>query len=137
MILQASSYKVKGIDLSKWDDVVHWDILKKEVKFVILRAGIGQGGKDSVYEKYYKKFVRIISTLEKVDEKKHQITIGYQDEGKKYSLIIKCDVVKEQKNIKKLETGKEITIIGTVKSFKPATKKNANTIYISNCFAEQ
>ena len=55
MILQTSSYKVKGIDLSKWDDVVHWDILKKEVKFVILRAGIGQGGKDSVYEKYYKK----------------------------------------------------------------------------------
>ena len=89
------------------------------------------------YEKYYKKFVRIISTLKKVDEKKHQITIGYQDEGKKYSLIIKCDMVKEQKNINKFETGKEITIIGTVKSFKPATKKNANTIYISNCFAEQ
>ncbi len=55
LILQASSYKVKGIDLSKWDEVVHWNILKKEVKFVILRAGIGKGGKDSVYEKYYKK----------------------------------------------------------------------------------
>jgi len=38
--------------LSKWDDTVHWDTLKKEVKFVILRAGIGAGGSDSVYEKY-------------------------------------------------------------------------------------
>ena len=55
LILQAFSYKVRGIDLSKWDDTVHWDILKSEVKFVILRAGIGQGGSDEVYEKYYKK----------------------------------------------------------------------------------
>ena len=52
---QISSIKWLSIDLSKWDDTVHWDTLKKEVKFVILRAGIGAGGSDSVYEKYYKK----------------------------------------------------------------------------------
>ena len=55
LILQVSSYKVLGIDLSGWDDVVYWDILKTEVKFVILRAGYGQGGSDSVYESYYQK----------------------------------------------------------------------------------
>ena len=55
LILNISSYKVLGIDLSKWDDVVYWDVLKTEVKFVILRAGIGQGGTDAVYESYYKK----------------------------------------------------------------------------------
>ena len=55
ILSQVSSLKWLGIDLSKWDDTVYWDTLKKEVKFVILRAGIGQGGKDAVYEKYYKK----------------------------------------------------------------------------------
>ena len=55
LIIPITSFKALGIDLSGWDDVVHWDNLKKQVKFVILRAGIGQGGKDAVYEKYYKK----------------------------------------------------------------------------------
>ena len=55
LIFQISSYQVLGIDLSGWDEVVYWDILKTEVKFVILRAGIGQGGRDSVYESYYSK----------------------------------------------------------------------------------
>ncbi len=49
---------------------------------------------EQAYAKYYKKFVRIISTLEKVDEKNKTITIGYQDEGGKYALTIKCDIVK-------------------------------------------
>ena len=55
LIIPITSFKALGIDLSGWDDVVHWDSLKNQVKFVILRAGIGQGGKDAVYEKYYKK----------------------------------------------------------------------------------
>ena len=55
LIFQISPYKVLGIDLSGWDDTVYWDILKTEVKFVILRAGIGAGGTDAVYESYYKK----------------------------------------------------------------------------------
>ena len=88
------------------------------------------------YEEYYKKFVRIISTLEKVDKKNHAITIGYNDEGGKYSLDIKCDIVKEQKDID-FEEGKEITIIGTMTDFKPKTENTPNTVYISNCFAEQ
>ena len=53
LILPITSFKALGIDLSGWDDVVYWDTLKTQVKFVILRAGIGQGGTDSVYEKYY------------------------------------------------------------------------------------
>ena len=55
LIFQISPYKVLGIDLSGWDETVYWDILKTEVKFVILRAGIGAGGTDAVYESYYKK----------------------------------------------------------------------------------
>ena len=89
------------------------------------------------YQKYYKKFVRIISTLEKVNKEKHQITIGYKDEDGKYSLDIICDIVDDQTNLDSLEEGKEITIIGTIKDFKVKTAKKRNRLYIKNCFAEQ
>lgn len=96
---------------------------------------------DSVkaYDKYYKKFVRIITTLHKVDKKNNTILVGYADEGGKYTLEIECAINKDEdkKIINKFEEGKEITIIGTVSDFSPRTKKNANRIYISDCFAEQ
>ena len=66
--------KLKGIDLSKWDETVHWDKLKKEVKFVILRAGYGSDNTDGVYEKYYKKC------------KEHDIPVGAYWYGKATSV---------------------------------------------------
>ena len=55
IILISSGIELFGIDLSSWDDVVYWDVLKTEVKFVILRAGYGTGTTDTVYEDYYAK----------------------------------------------------------------------------------
>ena len=55
LFIQIATYQKFGIDLSGWDDTVYWDTLKKEVQFVILRAGLGQGKSDAVYEDYYKK----------------------------------------------------------------------------------
>ena len=55
LLSQISSIQWLGIDLSGWDDTVYWDVLQNEVKFVILRAGYGAGGSDSVYEAYYQK----------------------------------------------------------------------------------
>lgn len=95
------------------------------------------GNEQKTYEKYYKQFVRISSTLKKVDKKNHKIVIGYTDEDGKYTLEIECDIVKSQKNLADLEEGKEITIIGTVNKFKQRTKKQPNRLYIKNCFAEQ
>ncbi len=91
----------------------------------------------ATYEKYYKKFVRVISNLQKVEEKKKQITLGYVDEGGKYSIDIICNMVEEQDNLEELETGKEITIIGTLVEYKEGTKKKNPTYIIENCFAEQ
>ena len=54
-ILISCQVKFKGIDLSTWDDVVYWDTLKNEVKFVILRAGYGRDNTDNLFESYYKK----------------------------------------------------------------------------------
>ena len=89
------------------------------------------------YDKYYKKFVRIITTLHKVDKKNNTILVGYDDEGGKYTLDIECAINKDedQKFINKFKEGKEITIIGTVSDFSAKTNKNATKIYISDCFA--
>ena len=91
---------------------------------------------EKAYAKYYKKFVRIISTLKKVDKKNRTITIGYFDEGDKYTLEIECDINKDEDQaiIDKFKEGKEITIIGTVKELE---LNKTNKLHISDCFAEQ
>ena len=89
------------------------------------------------YKKYDGEFVRIIGTLLKVDQKNNKITMGYLDEGGKYSLEINCKIVKDQTNLDTLEKGKEITIIGVVKDYKVKSKNKPNSLYIKNCFAEQ
>ena len=55
ILLISCQVQFKGIDLSTWDDVVYWDTLKNEVKFVILRAGYGRDNTDNLFESYYKK----------------------------------------------------------------------------------
>lgn len=89
------------------------------------------------YKKYYKKFVRVVSTLEKVDEKNNTITLSYIDDGKKYSLDIECNMASKNSNIDKLEKGKEVTIIGTVNKYGFKSSKKVGKLYINNCFAEQ
>ena len=89
------------------------------------------------YKTYYKKFVRIVSTLQKVDKKNKKLVLGYIDEDGKYSVDIVCNLVDEQLNINKFEENKQITIIGTLKDYKSKTKKNNRTIYIKDCIAEQ
>ena len=91
------------------------------------------------YDKYYKKFVRVITTLHKVDKKNRVLTIGYEDEGDKYTIDIVCDLNKDQdqKIINKFESNKEITVIGTVSEIEPRTNKTATKLHLSNCFAEQ
>ena len=89
------------------------------------------------YKKYYKKFVRVVSTLEKVDEKNNTITLSYIDDGNKYSLDIECNMASKNSNIDKLEKGKEVTIIGTVNKYDFKSSKKVGKLYINNCFAEQ
>ena len=95
------------------------------------------GNEVKTYKKYYKKFVRVISTLESIDEKNNTITMSYKDDGGKYSLDIVCEMATDKKELKKLKEKKETTIIGTVTDFDYKTTKKPNKLYISNCFAEQ
>ena len=89
------------------------------------------------YEKYYKKFVRINSTLHKIDKKNNKIILGYEDKDGKYTLEIHCKMADKKTNISELKKAKAITIIGTITNFELKDKKNNNKLQISNCFAEQ
>ena len=89
------------------------------------------------YNDLYKKFVRINSTLKKVDKKNNTITIGYEDEEGKYTMDIICNMANKDGKIYDFEVGKEITIIGTVYDMKGKTAKTPTTLKIKNCFAEQ
>ena len=95
--------------------------------------------KDEVkaYNKFYKKFLRVKSTLKEINAKKNTVTLGYTDEDGKYSIDVICKLVPEQTNIVSFEKDKAITIIGTVKEYKGATKKVNKTLYIRNCIAQQ
>ena len=89
------------------------------------------------YKKYFKKFLRLKSTLIESSEKENIITLRYTDEDGKYTLDTICKLVPEQTNISSFEKDKEITVIGTVKNYVGATKDNNKQIYIKNCIAQQ
>ena len=47
--------------------------------------------KNKAYNKYYKKFVRIDTSLLEVDDKNKVLLLGYKDgEGDKYNININC-----------------------------------------------
>ena len=92
---------------------------------------------EKAYKKYYKKFLRVKSTLKEIDEKKNIVTIGYTDEDGKYTMDIICTLVPEQTNIVAFEKNKKITVIGTVNNYKGSTKKENKKLYIKNCIAQQ
>lgn len=106
------------------------------IKDLDLAIELTEKGTDT-YKKYYKKFVRVVSTLETIDTENNKITLSYQDEGKKYSLDIECSMATKKSALESLTENKEITIIGTVTDYKSKTKEKPNKLYISNCFAEQ
>ena len=120
-------------ELGTWG--LKYDIEPITVKDVDLALEFADNAE--AYKKYDGEFVRIIGTLLKVDQKNNKITMGYLDEGGKYSLEINCKIVKDQTNLDTLEKGKEITIIGVVKDYKAKSKNKPNSLYIKNCFAEQ
>lgn len=106
------------------------------LKDIDLAIELNEKGIDT-YKKYYKKFIRVVSTLESIDTKNNKITLSYEDEGKKYSLNIICSMATKKETLESLTEQKEITIIGTVTDFELKTKEKPYQVYISNCFAEQ
>ena len=89
------------------------------------------------YDNYYKKFVRINSTLKKVNKEKNSIIIGYEDEGGKYTMNIVCKMANKNFEYDTLEVGRETTILGTITSLSEKTSTQPTILRVNNCFAEQ
>lgn len=87
-------------------------------------------------KKYYKKFVRLSSTVKKVDKKNNKLILEYLDEDKKYTLDIICYMAEKESNVDIFNIGDTANIIGTINSFKIKTDKENNKVYINDCFAE-
>lgn len=103
-----------------------------------LDLAIEMSGKEvKTYKKYYKKFVRINSTLKSIDKKNNKITLSFEDEGKKYSLDFECSMASEKNALENLKENKNTTIIGTITNYQFKTKDNPGKLYINNCYAEQ
>lgn len=124
----------RDIEIGKWS--MPYSIEPTDLSDLDLAIEFTEKPVDS-YEKYYKKFVRIDSTLKKVLPEKNKLLLAYEDEGEKYTLEIVCTMANKKSNIDQFEKEKEITIIGTVTNFELKNKKNNNKLYINNCFAEQ
>ncbi len=89
---------------------------------------------EATSKKYYKKFVRLNSTVKKIDKKNNKLTLQFLDESNKYTLDIICYKANSDNNKKDLKEGSKINIIGTIDKFKVKTKTENNKVYISNCF---
>ena len=121
-------------ELGKWS--LKYNVEPVTVQDVDLAIEVRNNEKET-YEKYHKKFVRIISTLKAVDNDKREITLGFDDEEGEYAMDIVCSMVEDQDNLEDLKIGEDITIIGTVTDLKEKTATKPIRVYVSNVFAEQ
>lgn len=87
-------------------------------------------------KKYYKKFVRLQSTVKEINKEDNYLVLEYLDEDNKYTLDIICSMANKKSNIEIFNENDKVSVIGTIEAFKIKTDKDSNKVYISNCFAE-
>lgn len=87
-------------------------------------------------KKYYKKFVRLTSTVKEINKEENTLVLEYLDEDSKYTLDIVCNMAEKKSNLEIFNVGDKASVIGTIRTFKIKTAKESNKVYISDCFAE-
>ena len=86
---------------------------------------------------FYKKFLRISSTVKSVDLKRNTMTLEYNDDGDKYTLDIECKMAEKDNELDKYEEGTKVMIIGTLTGFKSHSDTLPNTIIMNDVFSEK
>ena len=87
-------------------------------------------------KKYYKKFIRLTSTVKEINKEENTLVLEYLDEDSKYTLDIVCNMAEKKSNLEIFNVGDKASVIGTIRTFKIKTAKESNKVYISDCFAE-
>ena len=88
---------------------------------------------EATAEKYAGKFVRITGRIFRI--KDNELVLRYHDPDNTYTLRIECPMA-EKTDFSNFEEGMAITVLGTIDNFTFATANKANTVNMSNCFAE-
>ena len=85
---------------------------------------------------FYKKFLRVSSTVKSVDLDRNVMTLEYADDGDKYTLDIECKMAEKENELSKYEKGTKVMIIGTLTGFKSHSDSLPNTVIMSDVFSE-
>ena len=85
---------------------------------------------------FYKKFLRISSTVKSVDLKRNVMILEYADDGDKYTLDIECKMAEKENELSNYEKGTKVMIIGTLTGFKSHSESVPNTVIMSDVFSE-
>ena len=92
---------------------------------------------EDAYKTYYKKFIRIESTLEYIDLENNGIIIGYNDEGGKYTFKISCTMASDKEELVNINVQEKVYVIGTVTDYQFETSEKPGKLILSNCFASR
>ena len=92
---------------------------------------------EEAYKTYYKKFIRIESTLEYIDLENNGIIIGYNDEGGKYTFKISCTMASDKEELVNINVQEKVYVIGTVTDYQFETSEKPGKLILSNCFASR
>lgn len=91
----------------------------------------------AAYKKYNKKFLYISGELTNINEVDNKIVVSFIDEDGKYSIDIECSMETDKQELQELELNKQITVIGSMKSYSYETDEEVGTLHLKYCFAEQ
>ncbi|MBO5120261.1 MAG: hypothetical protein J6C28_01065 [Bacilli bacterium] len=96
-----------------------------------------QNNPEPTANKYYKKYVKILSTIKEIDNKNNIIILEYTDPDGKYTLEITCKMVSRKDSLVNYKINDKVSIKGTVFSFSIKEDTKTNKVILENCFVEQ
>lgn len=96
-----------------------------------------QNNPEKTVNKYYKQFLQIESTIKKINTKSNKLTLEYTDPDGKYTLEIDCSMASKKDDLTNYTEQQKISVRGTVYNFRLKDDNRVNTVYLSDCFANE
>lgn len=95
-----------------------------------------QNNPEKTSNKYYKQYLAISSKIKSIDQTENKLVLEYTDPDGKYTLQIDCQMASDKDKLIDFTEQQEVTVKGTVYKFALKDEKQSNTVYVSDCFAQ-
>lgn len=95
-----------------------------------------QNKPDETANKFYKQYVKVSSTIKKINTDNNEMTLQYTDPDGKYTLQIKCQMASNKNILDKYKKDDKVSVKGTIYKFSIKEEDKLNTSYLSNCIVE-